>query len=116
MGHTILLADDSVTIRRIVELAFRDTDIRVDAVGSGHEALERFAAIGPELVLADVVMPPPAGYELCRAVKAAAPGVPVLLLRGSFEPFDEQRAASVGADGHVSKPFDARDLILKVQI
>jgi CheY-like chemotaxis protein len=115
MGHTILLADDSVTIRRIVELAFRDTDIRVDAVGSGHEAIERFEALRPELVLADVVMPPPTGYDLCRAIKATAPGVPVLLLRGSFEPFDEQRAAAVGADGHVGKPFEADRLVDRVR-
>ena len=104
MPHTILLADDSVTIRRVVELAFQDTDIHVDAVGSGSEAMDRLAASAPDLVLADVVLPSPSGYDLCRAIKRSERPVPVLLLRGAFEPFDERRASVCGADGSVIKP------------
>jgi CheY-like chemotaxis protein len=112
---TILLADDSITIRKVVELAFHDTEIRVDAVGSGSEALARLEASQPDLVLADVVMPSPDGYELCRAVKESARPVPVLLLAGSFEPFDADRAAECGADGHVRKPFESRVLLERVR-
>ena len=54
MHRTILLADDSVTIRRVVELTFCDTDIRVESVGTGGEALSRFPEVRPDLVLADV--------------------------------------------------------------
>jgi len=115
MGHTILLADDSVTVRRVVELAFQDTDIRVVAVGSGREALDRIASGRPDLVLADVLMPAPAGYDLCRAVKASDRAVPVLLLRGAFEPFDERLAGACGADGTVTKPFEAQGLVRRVR-
>jgi DNA-binding response OmpR family regulator len=115
MARTILLADDSVTIRKVVELTFSDTDIRVEAVGSGQEALERIAAVGPDLVLADVVMPGPSGYEVCRAVKASARPVPVLLLTGAFEPFDPAQAKACGSDGHVTKPFDSRSLVERVE-
>lgn len=114
MAHTILLADDSVTIRKVVELAFADTDIRVESVGSGREALERFETSRPDLVLADVLMPPPTGYELCRSIKASRRPVPVLLLRGAFEPFDEALARECGADGHVSKPFESDSLVTRV--
>jgi CheY-like chemotaxis protein len=115
MRRTILLADDSVTIRKIVELTFSDTDIRVESVASGREALDRLNDLRPDLVLADVVMPGPSGYELCRAIKQSARPVPVLLLAGTFEPFDAVQARECGSDGHVTKPFDSRQLVQRVE-
>jgi len=115
MRRTILLADDSVTIRKIVELTFGDTDIRVESVASGREALERLRDLRPDLVLADVVMPGPSGYEVCRAVKASDRPVPVLLLAGTFEPFDAEQARDCGSDGHLTKPFDSRLLVERVE-
>lgn len=115
MRRTILLADDSVTIRKIVELTFGETDIRVESVASGREALERLGALRPDLVLADVVMPGLSGYDVCRAVKESDRPVPVLLLAGTFEPFDAELARACGSDGHVTKPFDSRLLIDRVQ-
>lgn len=110
MPKTILVADDSITVRRVVELAFQNTDLRVETVGSGAEALERLERIRPDLVLADVVMPEPSGYEICRHVKDSPSPVPVLLLAGAFERFDESRARSCGADGHLVKPFGSAAL------
>ena len=115
MPRTLFLADDSVTIRKVVELAFHDTDVRVVAVGSGREALERLPAAAPDIVLADVVMPGPSGYEVCRSVKASAKPVPVLLLAGTFEPFDADEARDCGADGYVTKPFDSRTLVERIE-
>lgn len=115
MSRRILVADDSVTIRKIVEITFSDTDIRVDAVASGAEALERFSQAPPDLVIADVVMPGPSGYEVCARIKASARPVPVLLLAGTFEPFDRKRAVSCGADGHLVKPFESRTLVDRVE-
>jgi CheY-like chemotaxis protein len=115
MPRTLFLADDSVTIRKVVELAFQDTDVRVVAVGSGREALERIPAALPDIVLADVVMPGPSGYEICRTVKASSKPVPVLLLAGTFEPFDADEARDCGADGYVTKPFDSRTLVERIE-
>jgi CheY-like chemotaxis protein len=115
MRRTILLADDSVTIRKIVELTFGDADIHVETVGSGREALERFHDLHPDLVLADVVMPGPSGYDVCRAVKASDHAVPVMLLTGTFEPFDAEEARACGSDGHLTKPFDSRHLVERVE-
>src|SRR5262249_40177261 len=65
------------------------------------------------IVLADVVMPGKSGYDVCAALKAdpALAHIPVLLLTGTFETFDEDRAARVGADGHITKPFEAQALV-----
>jgi CheY-like chemotaxis protein len=116
MRRTLLLADDSVTIRKIVELTFGGTDVRVESVGSGREALERLNDLRPDLVLLDVVMPGPSGYEVCRAIKSSPRPVPVLLLAGTFEPFDAALARECGSDGHVTKPFDARQLVERVEL
>ena len=79
MPKTILLADDSSTIRKIVELTFNGTDISVEAFDSGAAALAHLARIEPDLILADVVMPEPSGYELCKHVKSLGAGIPVVL-------------------------------------
>lgn len=115
MPRTILVADKSVTIRKVVELTFSDTEIRVETASTGGEALDRFARLEPDLVLADVSMPEPSGYEVCRAVKASSRPVPVLLLAGAFESFDPDRARRSGADGHVTKPFESGALVEQVE-
>ncbi|HEX6852343.1 MAG TPA: response regulator [Candidatus Polarisedimenticolaceae bacterium] len=114
MRRTLLIADDSVTIRKVVEITFADSDLRVETAGSGQEALDKIARLRPDLVLADVVMPEPAGYEICRVVKASEHPVPVVLLAGTFEPFDADRAAACGADAHLVKPFDTKTLVDEV--
>ena len=115
--QTLLLADDSPTIRKVVSLTFEDEGLRVVAVGSGGEALAHLEQDAPDIVLADVHMPAPSGYELCARIKRdeRLRGVPVLLLVGAFEPFDEAEARRVGADGVLTKPFQSiRDLVSKV--
>ncbi len=115
MAKTILLADDSVTIQKVVELTFMDEDYQVVATGDGASALEQIPELNPDLVIADVHMPGADGYEVCRRTKAAHPSIPVLLLVGTFEQFDEQKAAAVQADGHLKKPFDSQDLLSQVE-
>lgn len=111
MTRKILLADDSVTIQKVVELTFLDQDLDLVAVGSGDEALAQFDEVSPELVIADVHMPGADGFEVCRAVKKKSPATPVLLLVGTFEPFDDSGVAASGADGHLKKPFDSQELL-----
>jgi CheY-like chemotaxis protein len=115
MKRTILLADDSVTIQKVVELTFLDEDVRVVSVGNGTDALARLAELRPDLVLADVHMPGADGYEVCAAARRELPGLPVLLLVGTFEIFDAERAAQAGAAGHLKKPFDSQELLRRVR-
>jgi CheY-like chemotaxis protein len=115
MAQTILLADDSPTIRRVVELSLCDTEFRVEAVASGAAALERFERSRPDLVVADVGMPEPGGYELCRRIKQSSRPVPVLLLTGAFEPLDDERARACGVDGHLTKPFESAALLERIR-
>ena len=70
MPHKLLLADDSVTIQRVIELTFADEDIQVSAVGDGKKAIASIQAERPDIVLADVGMPERDGYEVAAFIKA----------------------------------------------
>ena len=111
MSKRILLADDSVTIQKVVELTFMDEDYEVVAVSNGDDAVARLQDVQPDLVIADVHMPGANGYEVCRRVKQQRPRTPVLLLVGTFEPFDASEAKGAGADSHLKKPFDSQELL-----
>ena len=113
----LLLADDSVTIQRVIELTFADEDVKVVAVGDGKQAIERVQSDRPDIVLADVGMPERDGYEVAAFIKGDPPlaHIPVLLLTGAFEPIDEARARAVGCDGVLVKPFEPQMVISRVQ-
>jgi len=116
-GRKLLLADDSATIQKVIDLTFADEGVRVVAVGNGQEAIDQLLEVQPDIVLADVFMPARNGYEVCEYVKTneQLKHIPVVLLVGSFEPFDEAEARRVGADEILTKPFQSiRKLIDRV--
>ena len=117
MSKKILLADDSLTIQKVVELTFSDSDFELVCVSNGQRALDKVREERPDLILADVVMPEKNGYEVCEAIKGnpATAKIPVVLLSGTFEPFDRDRAERIGADAIVSKPFDSQQLLSQVE-
>ena len=114
MRRRILLADDSVTIQKVIELTFMDEDYEVRAVSNGDDAIKEMSEVDPHFVIADVHMPGANGYEVCRLSKERRPDVPVLLLVGTFEPFDEAQSRAVGADSFLKKPFDSQELLQRV--
>jgi CheY-like chemotaxis protein len=117
MSPTLLLADDSVTIQRVVELTFANEDVRVVATSDGLAAVQRMDAEPPDIVLADVGMPKMDGYEVSKYVKnhPALKAIPVVLLTGAFEPIDEDKARASGCDGILVKPFEPQQLVARVQ-
>jgi CheY-like chemotaxis protein len=117
MPKTLLLADDSVTIQKVVGITFANEDVELVTVDNGDDALVRARQIKPDLVLADIGMPGLDGYALCGAIRKD-PNIahtPVLLLTGTFETYDEDKAREVGANGYISKPFEAQALVDRVQ-
>jgi CheY-like chemotaxis protein len=117
MPHKLLLADDSVTIQRVIELTFADEDVQVIAVSNGQDAIDRLQRDPPDIVLADAGMPERNGYEVAQFIKGtpAFAHIPVVLLTGAFEPVDEGRARSVGCDGVLVKPFEPQIVISRVK-
>jgi CheY-like chemotaxis protein len=115
--HKLLLADDSVTIQKVIELTFADEDIQVVAVNNGRQAIEMIPHEKPNIVLADVGMPERDGYEVAAFIKGRPDlaHIPVLLLTGAFEPIDEGRARAAGCDGVLVKPFEPQMVINRVK-
>lgn len=114
----ILLADDSVTMRKVAELAFGDAGMDVSTATDGQTAMEAFVREQPDIVLVDVGLSGTSGYQICEMIKQdeATNRIPVLLMVGAFEPFDQTEAERVGADGFLMKPFNPiRDVITKIR-
>ncbi|MCD4688982.1 MAG: response regulator [Desulfuromonadaceae bacterium] len=116
MSKKVLLADDSVTIQRVVKIILADGDYALQVADNGEAAFDKAQVDRPDIVLADVYMPGKNGYELCAAIKQepTLAGVPVLLLSGTFEAFDESKALAAGADGWIAKPFESLALIEQI--
>ncbi|HEX9160370.1 MAG TPA: response regulator [Thermoanaerobaculia bacterium] len=117
MPKKILLADDSITIQKVVELTFSDGDYEVTAVNNGAKAVQKLSEMRPDIILSDIIMPEKNGYEVCEFVKSHPEyrNIPVVLLTGTFEPFDPDRADKAGCDAVVTKPFESQSLIHKVE-
>lgn len=117
MAKRILLADDSITIQKVVELTFSDGDYEVTAVNNGTKAVQKLSEMRPDIILSDIIMPEKNGYEVCEYVKSHPEyrSIPVILLTGTFEPFDPDRADKAGCDAVVTKPFESQSLIHKVE-
>jgi len=116
VSYKLLLADDSITIQKVVELILAEEDFEIRAVGNGEEALAAIPSFRPDVILADIEMPKMNGYQLCERIKQdpATSNIPVILLTGAFEPVDEELTKQVGADDVLTKPFESQELISKI--
>ena len=117
MGKRILLAEDSLTIRKVFELTFAQSDISLTTIDNGNDAVRIAEETAPDLVVADVTLPGKDGFRVAQELKASEKtrACPVLILCGMLSPFDEGRYKESGAGGVLFKPFESRELIDKVQ-
>jgi CheY-like chemotaxis protein len=120
MRPKLLLADDSITVQRVIELTLADEGLDVLTVGDGVQALATIEREQPDIVLADVTMPGRDGYGVAEFVKRSpkfAERTRVVLLTNAFEPIDRARADRLGVDAVLTKPFEpqvAIDLVRQV--
>ena len=117
MGNRLLLADDSITIQKVVAIIFANEEFELTVVDNGSAALEKAREIRPDVMLVDALMPGKNGYEVCTEIRRdpVLQSVPILLLIGAFEPLDEEKARDCGADATISKPFESQQLIDRVK-
>ena len=117
MAYKLLVADDSVTIQRVIELTFADEDVHVVAVSDGQQAIDRIDVDPPDIVLADIDMPKRDGYEVAAYIKSRPQlaHIPVVLLTGAFEHVDQARAAASGFSAVLAKPLEPQMVINRVK-
>src|SRR6516164_9470934 len=103
MRKTILLADDSPTIRRLVTQTFADANFKIVEVSNGDAAIKALDDVRPNLVLTDIYMPGKNGYEVCAFVRnhPTLSATPVILLVGAFDAFDDENAKHSGATANI---------------
>ncbi|MFZ4857785.1 MAG: response regulator [Desulfuromonadaceae bacterium] len=117
MSIKVLVADDSITIQKVIGIIFGGDEYSLTIVDNGKSAVDKAQEIDPDILLIDVLMPGMSGYEVSEAVRStpALADKPILLLTGSFEPFDEEKAKKCGADDFIAKPFESQQIITKVK-
>ncbi|MEW6001917.1 MAG: response regulator [Nitrospirota bacterium] len=116
MSRKLLLADDSITIQKVVEIILADEGFEIKTANNGEEALSVIPSFEPDIVLADIEMPKINGYQLCEKIKEDPSfyDMPVILLAGAFEPIDEDLLRQVRADDFIIKPFESQVLVNKI--
>lgn len=113
MGQKILVVDDSRTICRVVQWVYYASSFEVEAAHSAMDALRAARQTRPDAILVDYQLPDATGFDLVRQLRSDPDlrDIPVVMLGGSYHPFDPSDVARCGADGHVMKPFTADGLM-----
>jgi two-component system, OmpR family, response regulator MtrA len=109
---SVVLAEDDVDIRNLVQLVLEGLDLKVHAVGNGADALEACRAQPPRLLLLDITMPGMNGLEVCRAVRQdpALANLPIILMTARAQSSDVAAGLDAGADAYIIKPFGPIEL------
>ena len=111
----ILVVDDDRRIRELLTSYLAGKGFRVTAAGSAKLARERMRGMAFDLLVLDVMMPGETGLELVRSLRAAADGVPVLILSALADSSDRINGLSSGSDDYLAKPFEPAELLLRIQ-
>jgi two-component system response regulator RegX3 len=110
----ILVVDDEQSYRDALSVALQREGFAVDVAADGVEAIQRFDASRPALVLLDVMLPKVSGIDVCREIRSRS-RVPIIMVTARSAEIDAVVGLEVGADDYVSKPFRLRELIARVR-
>jgi two-component system, OmpR family, phosphate regulon response regulator OmpR len=112
---TILVVDDDDRLRSLLQRYLAENGFRVTTAASAAEAREKLRFLAPELMVLDVMMPGESGLELTEALRRDNSDVPVLLLTARGAPEDRIAGFEAGADDYLPKPFDPKELLLRIR-
>ena len=115
MAHRILIVDDEGHIREVIRVALKKAGMDVIEARDGREALLRFAADRPDLIVLDIGMPEFDGLDVCREIRKGS-DVPILFLSARDEEIDRILGLEIGGDDYVTKPFSPRELVARVNV
>jgi two-component system, OmpR family, alkaline phosphatase synthesis response regulator PhoP len=114
MPARILVADDEPNIIKLLRLYLREEGYDVTSARDGREAVERFRAEKPDLVILDLMMPYLGGFEVCTEIRKES-DVPVIMLTARSDDVDKIVGLEMGADDYITKPFNPRELVARVK-
>lgn len=114
MAKTLLAVDDSVTMRKVLEITFSGEDFRVVSADSSQGAIGKLSE-NPSVCVIDTALGGEDGYTLAKEVRKRSPGTSIIMLASRYAPYDQARGRDAGADDWADKPFDTQQLIDKVR-
>jgi CheY-like chemotaxis protein len=114
VAKTLLAVDDSVTMRKVLEITFSGEDFRVITAENAQGALAKLGE-NPGVFVVDTVLGGEDGYALAKELRKRSPGAPIIMLASRYAPYDQARGRDAGADDFADKPFDTQQLIDKVR-
>ena len=114
MARTVLVVEDEPTVRETLAEALIEDGLQVTTAADGPQALDRFRADRPDLVILDLMLPGMSGIEVCRVIRAESP-VPILMLTARDSELDKVLGLELGADDYVTKPFSLRELQARIR-
>ena len=115
-GASVMVIDDSNTIRRSAEIFLKQAGCRVILAENGFDALSRISEHRPDVILCDIVMPRLDGYQTCALIKRSQEhhATPVIMLSSKNSSFDRARGHMAGSRDHLAKPFSKENLLKAV--
>ncbi|MBF0217534.1 MAG: response regulator [Candidatus Omnitrophica bacterium] len=118
MGKSILVVDDEADIVTQIKIRLEANGYSVTGAYSGEEALAKIKSGVPDLILLDVMMPPPNGFQVCRILKDSPEykDIPIIMLTAKSTESDKFWGVESGADEYVSKPYSAKELLEKISV
>ena len=114
MAISVLIVEDDPNIRELLQLYLEKGGYAVTLASDGGQGLDKFRAIKPNLVLLDVMMPVMDGWAVCKAIREES-NVPVIMLTAKGETDDKVMGLRTGADDYVTKPFEMKELLARIE-
>lgn len=113
----ILVVDDDVTLRKVLQNSLEQRGYQVISVGSAREALVRFSMDVPDIIVSDISMPEMNGFEFCRQLRSHPSGklIPFIFLSAKNELDDRIQGHTIGADSYLTKPFEMKELLANIE-
>jgi two-component system, OmpR family, response regulator RegX3 len=112
---TVLLVEDEPSFVEALVVGLKREGFRVEVAYDGAEALDKFAAVRPDLVLLDIMLPRISGLDVCRTIRAGGSRVPIIMVTAKTSEIDTVVGLEVGADDYVSKPYRLRELVARMR-
>ncbi len=114
MNNKILIVDDESNIIELIRLYLEKEGFTTVVARNGNEALSRFRTENPDLIILDIMIPEPDGWQVCREIRQSS-NVPIIMLTAKSETFDKVLGLELGADDYLTKPFEAKELVARVK-
>ena len=114
MATSVLVVEDDRNIAQLLQLYLEKEGYAVTVAEDGGQGLAKFRSIGPDLVLLDVMMPVMDGWTLCRTIRAES-NTPVIMLTAKSETDDKVTGLKSGADDYITKPFEMREVLARIE-